>query len=267
MSRKIHLLIIDPQNDFARVGGALFVNGADGDMKRLAEFIRKNDSKLDDIHVTLDNHQYNDISHPARWMDQNGKNPDPFTIITADDVRKGVWMASMPFLQTKQLEYTENLERNKRYPLCIWPPHCLIGTEGAAVVSDLSDALYMWERKRFKQVRYVVKGTNPHTEHYSAVVADVVDPTDPSTQLNTRLIDVIQNADEVLIAGEALSHCVANTVRDIADNFSDQSAVSKFVLLTDASSNVTGFESFGNDFVIEMKKRGMKTATTADYLF
>jgi len=32
----VHLLIIDPQNDFSNPQGSLFVPGADDDMKRLA---------------------------------------------------------------------------------------------------------------------------------------------------------------------------------------------------------------------------------------
>ena len=64
----------------------------------------------------------------------------------------------------------------------------------------------------------------------------------------------------------ALSHCVANTVRDIANEFGDDSYVKKLVLLTDASSSVTGFESMGDDFVREMVARGMQTSTTVDFL-
>jgi len=112
----------------------------------------------------------------------------------------------------------------------------------------------------------VTKGSNIFTEHYSAVKADVPDPGDPTTQINKGLIKTLMEADLVFIAGEALSHCVANTVRDIANEFGDDSYVKKMVLLTDASSSVTGFEAMGADFVKEMVGRGMQTSTTTDFL-
>lgn len=37
--QKIHLLIIDPQNDFCSPDGSLYVHGAEQDMQRLADFI------------------------------------------------------------------------------------------------------------------------------------------------------------------------------------------------------------------------------------
>jgi|GEM_PF-6949980 len=41
----------------------------------------------------------------------------------------------------------------------------------------------------------------PWTEHYSAVLAEVPDDEDPDTQLNQALIDRLDTADTILIAG------------------------------------------------------------------
>ena len=65
---------------------------------------------------------------------------------------------------------------------------------------------------------------------------------------------------------QAGSHCLANTVRDIANNFGDDSAVRRLVLLEDATSPVPGFEHFQSDFVREMTGRGMQISTTRDFL-
>jgi nicotinamidase-related amidase len=157
------------------------------------------------------------------------------------------------------------LAANKRYPLCIWPPHCRIGTHGHGIVNPISDALLKWEEGRFGAIDFVTKGSNIFTEHYSAVQADVPDPADPTTMLNTGLIEILQEADVILISGQALSHCVANTIRDIANNFGEEN-IKKFVLLEDACSNVSGFEKLGTDFVREMVGRGMKVSTTVNYL-
>ena len=113
---------------------------------------------------------------------------------------------------------------------------------------------------------FVTKGSNPWTEHFSAVQAEVPDPADPGTQVNTGLIHTLEEADIILLAGEALSHCLAHTVTDVATHFADPRYVNKMVLLTDASSPVTGFEAQGDTFLRELKGRGMRTATTRDFL-
>lgn len=262
--REIHLLAIDMQNDFCDPKGALCVVGADKDCERLAKLVNKIGSKLSDIHVTLDSHRLLDIAHPIFWVNSSGKHPDPFTIITVDDVKNGKWQTVKPMWQQRATAYVGELAKNSRYPLCIWPPHCIIGTWGHSLYPVFADALLKWEGLKVRGVDYVTKGSNVFTEHYSAVQADVPDPSDPTTMLNTQLLDILQKADEILISGEALSHCVANTIRDIANNFGEDN-IRKFVLLTDTSSNVTGFEKLGEDFVKEMRGRGMSVTTAEDY--
>lgn len=261
--RKIELLVIDPQNDFCNPKGALFVQGADEDSKRLAAMIRRLKGKIYDIHVTLDTHHLLDIAHPIFWKDSSGKHPNPFTIISADDVEKGTWTTTNPRFLDRAKDYVKGLAKNSRYPLCIWPPHCLIGTWGHNVQSDVAEALLEWE-KGFAFVDYVTKGSNLWTEHYSAVQADVPDPADPSTLLNTRLIQTLTDADVIGITGQALSHCVANTVRDIANNFGEDN-IKKLVLLEDTTSSVGGFEKMGTDFVKEMTARGMQISKSTEF--
>lgn len=284
MNTKIHLLIIDPQNDFCdipdadlpttvdaqgvstiKVRPALPVPGADADMKRLASFIDRVGDKLYDVHVTLDSHNPLDIAHPSWWRNEAGDAPAPFTLISAADVRNGIWKARNPLAQAHSLKYVEALEANARYLLIIWPEHCLIGSWGHNVHNAVSEALGSWARRKLEVVDFVTKGSNPLTEHYSAVQAEVPDPNDPSTTLNSRLIKTLGEADIVVIAGEALSHCVASTVRDIADNFGEEN-IKKLVLLTDCASSVGGFEHLGQQFIDDMVARGMKTALSTDFL-
>lgn len=264
--RDTHLLIIDPQYDFCNPNGSLFVSGADEDMKRLAVFIESNKEKITKIHCTLDSHHHVSIERPVFWLDQNGGRPDPFTIITTKDVKSGIWRPQIFSLQEKVQNYVDKLEANSRYPLCIWPPHCEIGTLGATIVPEIIKALDSWAEKHFRTIGYVAKGSNPLTEHYSAVQADVPDPTDPGTQINTRLIDILASADEILLAGEASSHCLANTVTDIANNFSDERYINKFTLLEDATSPVGGFENLTDRFIKDMTAKGMKISTTEKWM-
>lgn len=265
MPKQIHLLIIDPQKDFCDPNGSLYVPGADQDMDRVAGLIARLGSKLSTIVVTLDSHHKVDISHPIWFKDSAGAQPPPFTVITAGDVRTGKWTTTRPGAYKRTLSYLDALATGGRYPHVIWPYHCLIGDEGHNVWPALAESIHLWE-DRFAIADFVTKGSNPWTEHFSAVQAEVPDPTDPTTQVNTGLISTLEDADIVLLAGEALSHCLANTVRDVASKFQSPRYVSKLVLLSDAASNVTTFEHYGDEFVRELTAKGMQVSTTKDFL-
>jgi len=264
--KNVQLLLIDPQKDFCLKDGALSVPGADADMDRVTSMVDRLGSKLDDIHVTLDCHHIFDVAHPAFWKDSSGQEPPPFTLISASDIRDGVWTPKIVGATKRMIGYTEALDKGGRYPLCVWPPHCLIGTPGHAVVDPLMAALNKWAVTNHGIVDFVSKGSNLWTEHYSAIKAEVPDPSDPSTQLNARLIDALMEADVLAIAGEAGSHCLANTVRDIAEAFGDDSHVKKLVLLEDGTSPVTSFEQLQDAFIAEMVGRGMQISKTTDFL-
>ena len=115
---------------------------------------------------------------------------------------------------------------------------------------------------------YIAKGSNPWTEHHSAILRlDVRRSCRPGTQPNTVLIGALKEADLVAVAGEAGSHCLANTVCDSADHFGDDRLVSKIVLWRDATSPVAGFDLFQDDFLREMTARGMQLShRSADFL-
>ena len=264
MGNKVKLFIIDPQVDFCDPKGNLYVTGADKDISRLAKMINKNIDEISDINITLDSHNYVHIAHPTWWIDSKGNHPDPFTIIDVDSVKKGTWKSYNTAFQERSVKYVEALQANGRYVLVIWPYHCLIGTPGHNVMPELMDSLLNWEKK-FNLVNKVTKGSNMFTEHYSAVKADVIDPQDRTTMLNEKLVDALKEGDEdILIAGEALSHCVCQTIRDVADEFSDEQ-VKRFVLLEDACSNVATFEQFGQDFINDMTAKGMQISQTDKY--
>lgn len=268
---KIHLVVIDPQNDFMDLPeSTLPVTGANADMDRLAEFIRKHGHRLEDIHVTMDSHQVVDIAHPAWWRDSQGKMVSPFTLIKADDIEAGIFTPRDPGQLKRSLDYTRALEKNGKYMLFIWPEHCRIGTWGHSVQKNLSDALLEWQRSQYAMVDYVTKGTNPFTEHYGGLLAEVPDPTDPSTQLNTGLITTLQEADIILIAGEALSHCVKETVNQIADNIGPDH-IAKIKILRDATSPVgqnpggPDFPAIAEEWIREIQGRGVQITTTETF--
>lgn len=293
---KVHAILVDPQNDFCVADdgcgnkGSLVVPGALDDMKRTAKMIRRLGNKLDDIHVTLDSHQGIGIERPHWWRRvSDGALPAPFTVfgIHPDGKRIVKCNPDAKGMNPTEEEYTTYLPShfNKGGPtkegsfgylkalaaggkclLVVWPPHTIIGSWGWSIVPELSNALIEWEQKCFARVDYVVKGNNPWTEHYSGVRAEVPDPKDPSTQINTGLIQTLQEADIIAVAGEALSHCVASTISGIWAAFSDPKYAQKLVLLTDCMSNVGGFEFLGDAFLKEAKAKGVKMETSTSFL-
>lgn len=258
------LLIIDPQNDFCDPEwGALYVPGADQDMERLAVFVTQHRQSIDQIIVSLDSHQRMDISHPLWWVDSEGMHPKPFTSFGADEIRKGLWRTANPEEHTRSIQYLEHLDIGKRYPHVVWPEHCLVGHRGHNVWPSLHVALGHWEAVRQTRVRYVTKGENPRTEHFSAIRAEVLDPEDPRTQPQTDLLQRLRDSEQVLIAGEARSHCVANTVRDLVALHPEMTH--KSTLLSDTTSDVPGFETLGRQFVSELRDAGMRVKTTHSF--
>lgn len=259
---RTQLLLIDPQYDFCDLpGAALPVAGANADLQRVAQLINRLGSRLDAIHVTLDTHQPLDIAHPVWWRDAAGNPPAPFTVITANEVHAGIWQARDPAQQAASVAYVDALATSGKYQLVIWPEHCLAGSPGHAVHPDVLAALHNWSRSQLKTVNFVSKGMNPRTEHYSAIQAEVPDPQDAATRPDAGWLAQLAQADTLLIAGEALSHCVASTVRDLAAQLPDR--IERFVLLTDCSSPVPGFEALGEAFVAELTAQGMRLSSTA----
>jgi len=280
MNRQIALLIIDPQNDFcdlpegwrgldplrnAAAAPALPVSGAHADMLRLAALIDAGGAGLSNIVVTLDAHQRYDIAHPTFWQTGAGEAVSPFTAITAAQVRAGSHAPRDPAALPRTLVYLDALEQAGRYTLMVWPVHCEIGSWGHNVHPAVKAAYNRWEDQRLGVVHKVTKGTNPWTEHYSALQAEVPDAADEDTQLNRALMAQLDQADLIVIAGEASSHCVKATTEHIAQYLPSRQ-LDKLLLVSDAMSPVAGFEAQAQAFFDDMQRQGARLATCADVL-
>lgn len=275
--RQSHLLIIDPQNDFcdlpeqyrplqadgARVTPSLPVPGAHADMLRVAALIEAAGKGLSEISVTLDSHQHLDIAHPTFWQTGAGEPVSPFTQIAAADVRSGRYLPRLPGAKDRALRYLEQLEEQGRYRHMVWPVHCEIGTWGSNVHSALRAAYNAWEERTLGSVRKITKGENPWTEHYSAIQAEVPDADDRSTWLNQAFVAQLRRADRLYITGEAGSHCVKATTEHLVAQLSD-AELKKLVLVTDCMSPVSGFEGAYQQFVADMRARGVAISTAAE---
>lgn len=280
MKQRIHLLVIDPQNDFCdlppaylptdpltgtRVVPALPVAGAHADLQRVAALVRSGGGGLTDITITLDSHQRVDVAHPTFWRTRDGAAVTPFTAITAAQVRAGQYLPRDAATLPRTLAYLDALEASSRYTLMVWPVHCEIGSWGHNVHADLRAAYNGWEEQHLAVVAKFTKGENPWTEHYSAVQAEVPDAADPHTLPNAALLSRLDTAEVLLIAGEASSHCVKASTEHIVAQL-PSGRPERVVLITDGMSPVAGFEAQHQAFLQDMQGRGVRLMTAEQAL-
>lgn len=280
MKPLVHLLIIDPQNDFCdlpdtyrpldaatgeRLQSALPVPGAHADMQRLARFIGASIPQLDQITVTLDSHHRLHIAHPGFWQTGAGAAVPPFTPITAAQLRAGEFAPRRAQDLTQAQAYLDALEQRGRYTLMVWPVHCELGSWGHNVHADVRAAYNAWEDVHGRVVQKIIKGSNLWTEHYSALQAEVPRADDSATRLNQALINDLDRADHIVIAGEASSHCVRATTEDIAHNL-PSNRPERITLLTDCMSPVGGFAAQHAEFLQAMREHGVRLMDTAQAL-
>ncbi len=255
---RIHLLLIDVQKDFCFPDGTLYVGGRSGtgaidDSARLAEFIYGNLGAITDITCTMDTHFPYQIFFPSFWLDESGTPPAEHTIISTDDIRNGVvrpnpavawWLCNGNYSWLrKQVEfYTRELEKAGKYSLYLWPPHCLLGDAGHALVGVVHEARLFHAFVRGSKDWVEVKGGNTLTENYSVLTPEVLMRHDgnPLAQRNTQFIKTLLDGDVVIIAGQAASHCVKSSIDDLLDEIlaQDPELTKKVYILEDCMSSV-----------------------------
>lgn len=267
--QKIHLVIIDMQVDFCHTQGNLNVPGSVGDMQRLIEFIYKYADRLTNITCSLDSHLPHQIFHPAWWADEQGNHPAPFTMITYNDIKTGKWRPLVAPVQSTN--YVKKLEDMAKKTLVIWPYHVLIGSVGNALDPELWSAVFWHSLARKTQPTWLTKGSIPLTEHYSIIQPEVPVPDHPLGGKNKAFLDTLADADVVLIAGEAESHCVLETVEDLVEDFGSRSdALKKIYFLRDCTSPVlhpdVDFHALALNRFSEFEKRGVNFINSTDAL-
>lgn len=265
---KTMLLIVDNQRDFVHADGALSVPGALGDVERLIDWIYKNAHGISAICASLDTHTKMQIFHSAWWRDNSGKHPEPFTQITLEDIKAGKWMALMN--PKWSVQYVDQLEKAAKKNLMIWPDHCLVGTDGQKLVPALAEAIHYHSAARGATPKFLEKGTVPQVEHYGIFAAEVPYPKNPKASgLNTEYLDLIAQYDRIYVAGEAKSHCVLETMRQMLSYFASQpEVIAKIRFLVDCTSSVAhptiNFEAIAQEALAEMEKQGVQMVKSTE---
>jgi len=276
------LLAVDLQCTFCLPQFDLFVRGRTGrgaveDVVRLCRFIYRNLHRITRIFPTLDSHHAIQIFHPGFLVDNRGRHPHPFTVITEEDIRSRRWQITPAILEELEIDtqaaveyllhYTRFLGRQKKYQWTVWPYHALIGSVGHGLVPLFEETVFFHGAVRHTQPDFLLKGENPLTEHYSALGPEV--DRDPAGRRvgakNTDLIRKLSQYDRIIIAGEAKSHCVAWTIADLLE---DPLAVAdgipeKLYLLEDCSSpvvipGVIDYTERTKEILYEFESRGVK---------
>jgi len=251
------LIAIDVQNSFCIPGFELFVAGRSGtgavdDNRRLAAFVYRNLHRITHIAATLDTHTALQIFHQVFIVDEKGQHPQPMTMISYDDVAAGRWRfnpliaASLgidpEFGKQHLLHYTRELKARHKYDLTIWPYHVMLGGIGHALVPSVEEAIFFHTIARKNQADFEIKGSNPLTEHYSAIGPEVLEGPQGEriAEKNRKFIQLLEDFDAVIIAGQAKSHCVAWTIDDLLGEIrqSDEKLAQKIYLLEDCTSAV-----------------------------
>lgn len=235
--QNVHLVIIDMQIDFCHSNGSLHVPGSVGDIQRLIEFIYTHAGRITNITCSLDSHLPHQIFHAAWWADEQGNHPAPFTLISYTDIKAGKWRPLVdPVWSTN---YVKKLEEQAKKVLTIWPYHVMIGSIGNALDPELFSAILWHSLARKTQPTWLTKGTVPQTENYSIIQPEVPVPNHPLGGKNKAFLDTLAAADVILIAGEAESHCVLETVEDLVEDFGGKpEQLQKIYFLRDCTSPV-----------------------------
>ncbi|MDR1977735.1 MAG: hypothetical protein LBQ42_03265 [Synergistaceae bacterium] len=235
------LVVIDPQNDFCDRKGSLYVDGAEEDIGRLSRHIKENAADIGGIFVSLDSHDRVAIFHPAFWSGPDGS-PAPFTPISPADFKSGKWKAASPANEPFAERTFSVIEARGAGVLMVWPEHCVVSTWGHQIAEPLRDALQEWSATTGLAARYVFKGENPYTDQFS--VFEGVDDSYPETSFNENFFARLLEFEQVTFAGEALSHCVQESILSYVRKLDKTKGSPKqsVRLLVDCTSPVAGFD-------------------------
>lgn len=253
---RVHLLLIDLQKDFCFPEGSLYVGGRTGrgaleDNDRAVRFIYRNLRSLTEVSCTMDTHFPHQIFFPAFWLTRDGIPPSANREVTLEQVRSGelrphpelaAWLANgdTAWLQQQAEYYCEQLELEGKYRLYLWPPHCILGSAGHALAGVVQEARMFHAYTRVAPAHIETKGETPLTEFYSALEAEVTTSHDGQRLVPPRggFLQTLLEADKVIIAGQAASHCVKSTIEDLLTRI-DPELTRKVYILRDCMSSVT----------------------------
>jgi len=241
-------------------GGSLAVPGSIGDVERLTCFIYNNMAYITKVMSSMDTHTAQQIFHPCWWSNTAGDHPAPYTIITHDDLVSGNWRALIAAKESA--EYLKQLEQTAKKKLCIWPYHTIEGTEGHTLENEFAKMVYFHSVARKTRNPMIRKGDDPYSEMYGIIKPEY----SKNNFINTEVLTAVETYDEIYVAGEAASHCLMESVRQIAEHFANRPEITqKIIILEDCTSPIPGYEAeTAQVFDMFKKSYGIRFAKSTD---
>ena len=222
------LLIIDAQRDFIDMEkGALAVQGAVDDIKRIIKFIYDNIENLSAIYTTIDTHSYDSIFHPFLWKTPNGEYVKPFTEITLEKIEN---KEVIPVYKDIQTDYVKKLKEQGSQNLIIWTYHCIYGTDGWLIEKQLSNMLAFFEASKKTSIKKIIKGTDKFTEMYGAIKPEVLTG---ENHYNNDWVKEIKDYDKIYICGEAKDYCVYETIKQFCEIYKSEKNITEKIYFMD----------------------------------
>lgn len=267
---KIALILIDCQIDFCHPNGALYIQGAQENTQHIASFIYRNLDKISTIIASSDSHLPNHIFFAPWWINEYGEHPEPYTIITNDDIKQRLWIPAVD--QNTSKEYVKSLAEHNKKNLCIWPHHCIKGTYGQMLMPEISEAIFYHTLARTTNPIFIEKGTTALTEYYGIFYPEVQMSNHYQVELNTKLFNVLMAHDRVYFAGQARSHCILESVKQLDQHCTEhnQKFLNNVYLLDDCSSVIrhptVDFTAASKVEFELLKKQGLKIVSSLDQL-
>jgi nicotinamidase-related amidase len=108
----------------------------------------------------------------------------------------------------------------------------------------------------------VKKGTDPYTEMYGIIRPEY----NPNNWLNMPVLNAIEKFDRIVIAGEAASHCVAESCRQILEYFQGRpEVIQKIFILQDCTSAVVNCEQMAKDALANFAAQGVQLVDSTGF--
>ena len=186
-------------------------------------------------------------------MDRNGAPLTPHRTISAEqiqtgdvrpnpDITRGAGAPDIDWLTKQTLFYCKSLAKAGKYTLYLWPPHCLLGGDGHALVGVIQEARLFHAYARGARNGVEIKGMHALSENYSVFSPEVLSNHEGGTLgcRNDALIDSLLQEDRLIIAGQASSHCVKSSIEDllVAIREKDPELARRVYIIEDAMSAV-----------------------------
>lgn len=298
-------------------GGTLYVAGRSGtgaidDSRRLAEFIYREAGNITDITDTMDTHFAYQCFFPSFWLLEDGNHPTSHSLVDlsaseqlvnldlggkeigrvkpnpammqwllpeVNPAQAYTWVVKQMEFYCRELKLPKGQYSKGQYTLYLWPFHCILGTDGHALLGAIAEARMFQAFLRGVQSNKEIKAGNPWTENYGVISPEVLKRWDGKGQLGQQNVAFLKRllADDIIvIAGQAASHCVKSSIEQILDGIlaQDPALAKKCYLLEDCMSAVTvpdGKGGFAADFtpqaeaaILEFKKAGMHVVKSTD---